>query len=122
MSNIENIEIAGAEIKRDKNNQIVIGFSSQSISDEQLSALNTLNEDCLLAFYSCNFSNCNLEILKNSNFSRITLIYCQFGNNNFYQICELPKLTWLKLFDTQVTSEAVEKIQEIKSNLRILFN
>jgi hypothetical protein len=122
MSKFEALKTIGAEIKRDKTGQLIIGFTSQKMSNEQLDLLKNVSDDCLLAFYSCDFSRCDLSLLKKSNFKRIALIYCQFEDKNLYDICEIPSLGWLKLFDTQVTNEAVEKILLTKTNLKIMLN
>ncbi|WP_347331537.1 hypothetical protein [Marinimicrobium locisalis] len=122
MSNFEALKSIGAEVKRDKNNQLIIGFTSQKITNEQLNLLSGVNEDCLLAFYSCDFSSCDLCLLKTSSFRKIAVIYCRFDNDQLCDICEIPSLNWLKIFDTKVTNEAVEKILMKKNNLQIKLN
>ncbi|MGK0173917.1 MAG: hypothetical protein ACI9AT_000279 [Ulvibacter sp.] len=122
MSSFEALQAIGAEIKRDKNNQLIIGFTSQSISDEQLSLLTNLDANCLLAFYSCDFSNCNLSILKRSNHKKIAIIYSQFTDTHLRDICEIKSLRWLKLFDTKVSSEAVEAALIAQDDLEIILN
>jgi hypothetical protein len=117
MSKFEALKTIGAEIKRDKTGQLIIGFTSQKMSNEQLDLLKNVSDDCLMAFYRC-----DLSLLKKSNFKRIALIYCQFEDKNLYDICEIPSLGWLKLFDTPVTNEAVEKILFTKTNLKIMLN
>ena len=122
MSSFEALKKIGSEIKTDKNNQLIIGFTSQTISNEQLNLLVEIDDDSLFAFYSCDFSKCNLKLLENSKCEKIAIIYCQFYDRDLYSLCKIKSLNWLKLFDTKVNSHAVEKVLSEKSNLIIIFN
>ena len=122
MSNFDALKAIGAEVKKDKNNRLLVGFYHQNVSNEQLNLLNKVNDDCLLAFYGCDFSECDLKMLKHASFKRIGLIYCKFENNHLHDICEMPSLNWLNLVDTQVTNDAEEKMLLNKPNLVIKLN
>ena len=122
MSRYEALKALGAEIKTDKNNQLIIGFTSQSISNEQLNLLVDVDDDSLFAFYSCDFSKCNLELLERSKCKKIAIIYCQFNDRDLYSLCKIKSLNWLKLFDTKVSSHAVDKVLSKESKLIIIYN
>lgn len=118
--NLETLKENGAEVKHDKNGQLIIRFSSQQLSDSQLLLLRELTEKCLVAFYGCDFSNCDLNILKDSTLMQIAIIYSNFTDENLREIVQNKSLRLLKLFDTKVSEGLVKQISSEMGELKIV--
>lgn len=112
----------GIEIKKDKYGNSIIGVSSQKISNEQLQLLTKASEDFLLAFYGCDFSECDLKILGNSKFKKVAIIYSNICDRQLPHICAIKSLSWLKIFDTKITPDGIKKHLINNSKIEILFN
>lgn len=111
MSVFEDLKSNGAEVKTDKKNQLVVGFTSQIISNNQLFLMNKIEEDCVLAFYGCDFSCCDLALIIGSKIEKIAIFYSKFSDRDLLKLSASENLKFLKLFDTQVTDETLKQVR-----------
>lgn len=121
MQNVGQYRIKGAEIKREKNGGLIVGFSSQVIVDEQLMGLRNIKEKYFLAFYSCDFSKCNLNILVQLGVSEMGIFHSSFGDADLVALSQSKALELVKLHDTLVTQACIDEIKKQRPSLRILI-
>lgn len=119
MQRVDSYHIDGAEIKREKNGYLIIGFSSQKITDSQIVALEGINEDFFLAFYNCAFSEKTIDFLANSKARSVGIFHSSFGDHELKQLSQSESLESLKLYDTKVTAECIFEIRLINRKLKI---
>lgn len=121
MEKIDKFDIAGAEIKlEEKSNTLIVGFSSQEITNSQLFQVLAANEDFFLTFYGCDPTNSDLSIITNSKISKIAIIYSKLTNKQLEIIVKMKNINKIKLFDTQISKNEIEAIK--KNNPEIDFS
>lgn len=120
MEDVIRYEIKGAEIKRERNGGLIIGFSYQTIFDEQLLALKDVEEKYFLAFYCCNLSRCNLEILVQLTITQIGIFHASFSNTELIILSQSETLELIKLHDTIVSPSCISEINLKKPHLKIV--
>lgn len=121
MQEVKRYQIRGAEIKREKNGHLIIGFSSRIVADEQLEGLKNMGEKFFLAFYGCNLSKSNLETLVQIGVSELGIFHSSFADADLVLLSQSQSLEHLKLHDTAVTQACINEIQKQRPQLRI-FN
>ncbi len=112
-------KIKGAEIKLERNGNLIVGFSSQTIVDEQLIALREIKKNYFLAFYNCDLSKCNLKLLIQPGITQIGIFHALFSNADLRELCESENLHLIKLHDTRVTQSCINEIMEKTPRLKI---
>jgi|GEM_PF-2213328 len=120
MEDVIRYKIKGAEIKFERNGGLIVGFSSQTIADEQLIALRDIKEKYFLAFHCCDFSRCNLEILVQLEIAHIGIFHGSFGNAELIELSQSENLELIKLHDTFVSQSCISEIKIKKPNLEIV--
>lgn len=121
MQEVLQYKIKGAEIKREKNGYLIVGFSSQLITNEQLMALQSINEKFFLAFYGCALSRSNLEILVLLGVSEVGIFHSSFCDADLVFISQSKALGLVKLHDTLVTQACIDEVRNQKPQLRIFI-
>ncbi|PUA30182.1 MAG: hypothetical protein B0W54_06620 [Cellvibrio sp. 79] len=120
MNAYEELRLHGAEIKNEKKTgTLIVGFSSQKLTNAQLRLLKKLDGEFLLAFYGCDFTECDLSILEDSEISNVAVIYSRFTDKEMNDFVKVRKLKKMKIFDTQVTKGALNDILHVNPNLDV---
>jgi hypothetical protein len=117
MQEVDMYQIDNAEIKREKYGLLIIGFYSQKITDNQLTSLLDIKEEYFLAFYSCDFSLCELEILVRTGTKKIGIFHSLFGDNELKVLSCSPTLELITLHDTKVTDSCIAEVSKKNPNL-----
>jgi len=116
------LEKNGAEVKRDKKNRLMIGFTSQKIRNEQLDLICDITDECLLAFYGCDFYGCDLAILSNSIIKNVAVIYSEFDDQSLNSLISCENINWIKLHDTKVTKKYVSDVLGGDRDIEIILS
>lgn len=119
MQEVIRYKIKGAEIKLEHNGGLIVGFSSQTVVDEQLIALREIKENYFLAFYNCDLSKCNLKLLVHTGITQVGIFHASFGNTDLIKLCESENLYLIKLHDTLVTQNCINEIKAKNTRLKI---
>lgn len=119
MKEVNLYQIEKAEIKREKNGCLIVGFSSQRICNDQLIALNSVSESFFLGFYSCDFSVCDLREISSTNIKNIGVFHSSFGDDEIKILSDLDSLESIKLHDTNVTSRCIFELRQVNNKLLI---
>ncbi len=116
----EKLRASGAEVKTDpKTGILIISFSSTELTNSQLSLLRPLDNKYLLAFYGCDFTNCDISILKDFEISNIAIIYSKLTNKEMEEFLRIKKLRKIKIFDTHVTEDFIRSVQDSYPHVEI---
>jgi len=121
MQEVRQYHIKGAEIKREKSGHLIVGFSSQVMADEQLIALKDIEEKFFLAFYGCDLSRRNLEILVQLGVLELGVFHSSFSDADLTVLSQSNTLEHVKLHDTLVTQACIDEIKKQRPQLRIFI-
>jgi hypothetical protein len=119
MQKVDLYSVQGAEIKREKSGGLIVGFSSQSISDGQLIELNSLKENFFLGFYSCIFYDCDLSTLTSERVEGVGVFHSAFGDKELKILSHLSGIRSIKLVDTSVTAKCISEIMQANGKIKI---
>lgn len=121
MLEVQQYQIKGAEIKREKNGHLIVGFSSRSVADEQLKELQKIEQKFFLAFYGCALSRSNLEILVRLGVSEVGIFHSTFCDADLVFISQSKALGLVKLHDTLVTQACIDEVRKQRPQLYIFI-
>ena len=120
ISEVEKLASFGGTFKKNRTGGRLVAFGSVRVNQDAVVYISELSDISGLLFYYCTFDDVNLEVLSVLGIRNISVLHGNFGDVELQQLKALRSLNTLKLHDTKVTQQEIDKLTEHNPCLELL--